>query len=105
MLRKTSSDIPRAREILELGLKKKLAYRTAIRNALHLMIRKSADFRAPKETKPLTKKQRQEARVLRRKGLSLFKIGNRYGVQAARISEAVNGKLHKRRGNSRRRTY
>lgn len=105
MSRKTSSDIPRARQILKFGLDGEMPLRTAIRSALYLMVRRSPDFRAPRECKDLDKKQRQKARMLRGKGLSMLTIANRFGTNPGRVSNAINGKLHKRRGNSRRATF
>ena len=105
MSRQTSSDIPRAREILKWGLNGELPLRTSIRRALHLMTRRSPDFKSPRKCKSLTPSQRREIRALRRKGLSQLEIAWRYNVHPGRISEAVNGKRHKRRGFSRRVTF
>lgn len=105
MSSKTSSDIPRARQILKFGLDGELPLRKAIRNALHLMTRRSADFRAPKTRRGLNKIQKQKIRILRRKGLSQLDIAFRFNVHPGRISEVINGKLHKRRGYSRRATF
>jgi hypothetical protein len=105
MSRKTSSDIPRARELLNFGLNGELPLRTSIRRALHLMTRRSPDFKAPRQCRPLTKAQKTQIRALRRKGLSQLDIASRFHVHPGRISETVNGKLHKRRGHSRRATF
>jgi DNA-directed RNA polymerase specialized sigma24 family protein len=75
--------IPRAREML-------LQAHALISEALPLLNRVKADFRAPKESNTLTPIQREKVRMMRKKGMSQKKIAERFGVHPGRISEAIH---------------
>jgi len=88
------SDIPRAKGIIDLLLKGRLAYkvRRNLRRARMLMDREKPEFRVRRDVPPLTRKQALMARKLRRMRYGMNTIAARVGSQIGRVSEVVNGK-------------
>jgi len=94
-----SSDIPRAREMLE-EVRRELVQMQMTLDILKiyleeippLLVRESPAFRAPATHQPMTHAQVLRARRLRDREWSLQDIADDLGVQIGRVSEAVNGK-------------
>jgi len=94
-----SSDIPRAREMLE-EVRRELVQMQMTLDILKiyleeippLLVRESPAFRAPATHRPMTHEQVLRARRLRDREWSLQDIADDLGVQIGRVSEAVNGK-------------
>lgn len=88
-----SSNIPKAREILEEALEN--AYlrsdlQKAIRKALALMTRSSPPFRAPRRYRRLSPAQTVKAKALRDKGMGMNDIAVMFNTGIGRVSEAIN---------------
>ena len=88
------SDIPKAKGIIDLLLKGRLAYtvRRQLRRARNLMDREKPDFIVRRDVPKLTRKQALMARRLRRMHYGMNTISRRVGSQIGRVSEIVNGK-------------
>lgn len=87
------SDIPEARRILEEALKgTNPQWRVAVKKALMLMTRESADFRVPPGYPKLTPKEAVKARRMRSEGMGVNNIAAQLGTNVGRVSEAIHHK-------------
>jgi len=86
------SDIPQARDWLELALQADNPERChrLIRRALEEMYRRRPKFKVRPEIPSLTTKQKRAAKVLRSRGWSMQRIATRFHTNLGRVSEAIN---------------
>jgi len=88
------SNIPQARrELLEV-LTELDVMRATVTVALRLLDRRKPDFRATRETPPLSPAQKKRCRTLRKNGYSILHIARLLKTNHGRVSEAINGKAH-----------
>ena len=88
------SNIPAARQQLKEARLHIAKAQYLIDEALALLDRRKAEFRAERSLPTMTEFQKAKARKLRAKGMSLYEIAKVLKTNHGRVSEAVSGKAH-----------